>query len=60
MRQQLEDRLKELKSDFEDGRKQLAALEGLRQTLFRISGAIQVLEELLGETPSATPSAKQG
>jgi hypothetical protein len=29
----------------------------LRDTLLRISGAIQVLEELLGECPSESPDA---
>jgi prefoldin subunit 5 len=49
MKEQLEKRLAELKAEFETGQKQLEALENqantLRQTLLRISGAIQVLEE---------------
>jgi predicted nuclease with TOPRIM domain len=60
MREQLERRLQELKSEFEAGQKMLAELEakqmGLRETLFRISGAIQVLEEELGEVESETSS----
>lgn len=57
MRQQLEQRLKELKAEFETGRKMLAELEvkqtNLRNTVLRISGAIQVLEELLvGPAPA--------
>ncbi len=51
MKQQLEQRLKELKSEFESGQKALAEIEmkqaNLRNTLLRISGAIQVLEEEL-------------
>ena len=52
MKQQLEDRLSELKAEFESGQKMLAELEAkqanLRDSLLRISGAIQVLEEELG------------
>ncbi len=51
MRDQLERRLTELKAEFESGQKALAELEAkqanLRNTLLRISGAIQVLEEEL-------------
>ena len=54
MKQQLEQRLTALKAEFESGQKMLADLEAkqtnLRETLFRISGAIQVLEELLAES----------
>lgn len=50
MKQKLEQRLQSLKSEFEAGQKMLADLEAkqanLRDTLLRISGAIQVLEEL--------------
>lgn len=51
MKEQLEQRLKELKSEFESGQKALTELENrqanLRSSLLRISGAIQVLEEEL-------------
>ena len=51
MREQLEQRLNELKAEFESGQQRLAEFENqaaqLRQTLLRISGAIQVLEEEL-------------
>ncbi len=51
MKQQLEQRLKELRVEFESGQKMLADLENrqtnLKTTLLRMSGAIQVLEELL-------------
>ncbi|WP_440948564.1 hypothetical protein ACSAZL_10245 [Methanosarcina sp. T3] len=50
MKQQLEQRLQELRAEFESGQKMLADLESkqanLRDTMLRISGAIQVLEEL--------------
>ena len=51
MKAQLEKRLAELKSEFESGQKMLAELEkkrnDLEATLLRISGAIQVLDEML-------------
>jgi predicted nuclease with TOPRIM domain len=55
MREQIEERLKELKGEFEDGQRMLDELEAkqisLRNTLLRISGAMQVLEELLSSQP---------
>ncbi len=52
MKDKLEQPLGELKAEFASGQKMLAELETrqaeLRQTLLRISGAIQVLEGLLG------------
>ena len=60
MREQLEQRLEELRAEFEAGQQQLADLEAraasLRETLLRISGAIQVLEEELGKTPQGSPN----
>jgi chromosome segregation ATPase len=51
MQKQLEERLKVLKDEFEAGQQKLAELEAeannFRQTMLRISGAIQVLEEEL-------------
>lgn len=51
MQEQLEQRLEDLKSEFDRGRKTLAGLEAeqnnIRNSLLRISGAIQVLEEEL-------------
>ena len=51
MQQQLENRLTELRSEFEKGQHRLKELESetgsLRDTLLRISGAIQVLQEEL-------------
>jgi hypothetical protein len=51
MREQLQTRLAELKQEFETGQRKLQDLERqdvyLRERLMRVSGAIQVLEELL-------------
>lgn len=51
MQEQLQKRLSELKAEFEAGQKMLAELDTKRNeiqsTLLRISGAIQVLEEML-------------
>lgn len=53
MREQLEKRLDKLKAEYDQGEKMLSDLdarrEQVRQTLLRISGALQVLEELLKE-----------
>ncbi len=64
MRDQLERRLDDLKAEYEAGQKMLADLEGrqatLRETLLRIAGAVQVLEEELGRKdppPDAAPVA---
>ena len=59
MKRQLEQRLLELREEFSNGQQKLAELEESRnrvhETLLRISGAIQVLEEELGEK---TPESK--
>ena len=51
MREQAEQRLRELQQEFESGQQMLADLQEkeakLQQTLLRISGAMQVLQELL-------------
>jgi predicted nuclease with TOPRIM domain len=61
---QITARLTELREDFQKGQTQLAELElqqaRLRETLLRIAGAIQVLEEMLppeaaDEDPAAAP-----
>lgn len=53
MQEKIENRLRELQTEFEVGQKVMAELEvrqaNLRSTLLRIGGAIQVLEELVGE-----------
>ena len=52
----MRERLAELKADFERGQQRLQLLDQqrveLRDTLLRISGAIQVLEELLAQSDS--------
>ena len=57
MREQLEKRLEELRAEFESGQKMLNEVEtkreNLRQTLLRISGAIQVIEEMLAKPSDA-------
>lgn len=64
MKEKLEKRLNDLKTEFEQGEKMLADLDGRReqvsQTMLRISGAIQVIEEMLKEEESTSdkPSEK--
>lgn len=57
MRTQLQQRLQELKQEFAAGQARTRELEAeqqrLRETLLRISGAIQVLEEELDKTTSS-------
>jgi prefoldin subunit 5 len=59
MQEQIEVRLADLKEQLQKGQTQLQELQGqeayLRETMLRISGAIQVLEELL-----AGDKAKKG
>lgn len=56
MRDKLTERLTQLKSEFESGQKLLHELEArqqsVRETLLRIGGAIQVLEEMLQSSPA--------
>lgn len=62
MKEQLEQRLQELKAEFESGQQMLADLEAkqtnLKNSLLRISGAIQVLEEELAKcnNPNGKPA----
>ena len=64
MKERLEDRLQQLKSEYEAGQKMLAELDARRQnlttTLLRIEGAMQVLRELIeqggGEPPDGGAS----
>jgi septal ring factor EnvC (AmiA/AmiB activator) len=62
--QQLEKRLDQLRQEFASGQNQLAELDqkraGLRDTLLRISGAIQVLEETLGEEAGEGTTPPEG
>lgn len=63
MREQIEQRLTALRSEHETGVRMLAELEDrraeLQQTLLRIGGAVQVLEELLTADP-AGPAQSNG
>jgi prefoldin subunit 5 len=71
VREQLEQRVSELRAEQQKGQQMLAELEAkraeLRQTLLRISGAIQILEELLvgaaqqdGQVPATVNSQATG
>jgi hypothetical protein len=61
MIEKLQQRLQELRAEFEIGQKKLTELESqqanLRNTLLRISGAIQVLEELLNQEAEGEQTA---
>jgi uncharacterized coiled-coil protein SlyX len=61
MKQQLEQRLEELKREMATGQKVLGELEArgvtMRESLLRISGAIQVLEEELAKSAPASAPA---
>jgi hypothetical protein len=64
MKEQLEQRLTVLKAEFEAGQKMLAELESkqaeLRNTLIRISGAVQVLQEELAKAADPVRADKFG
>jgi len=63
MKEQIEARLNILKSEFDSGQKVMADLEArqvdLNNTLMRISGAIQVLEEELNKSNGNAASDAQ-
>ena len=60
MKKQLKQRLESLKIEYESGQKVIKELEtkqaNVRDTLLRIAGAIQVLEEELAKTEEDTAS----
>ncbi|MEM9214367.1 MAG: hypothetical protein AAGD25_08465 [Cyanobacteria bacterium P01_F01_bin.150] len=66
MRRQIEERLQQLKVEFESGQKLLLDLEErqteVKNTLLRIQGAIQVLEEELvkADEASSVETATEG
>jgi DNA repair exonuclease SbcCD ATPase subunit len=64
MREQLQRRLEQLKQEFETGQARLEEIERqasfLRETMLRISGAIQVLEEELAKAGAPDPSPVEG
>ena len=55
----MHDRLQQLKDELQKGQQEMARLDlrrqELRDTLLRISGAIQVIEELLAQQAPASP-----
>jgi chaperonin cofactor prefoldin len=57
MREQIQARLEELKKELETGQAELQKVEMqrtyLRETVLRIGGAVQALEELLTDEPPA-------
>ena len=63
MKEQLEKRLAELKAEFESGQKVMADLEAkqanLRDTLLRISGAIQILEEEISKVSEESEKTQE-
>jgi predicted nuclease with TOPRIM domain len=64
MNDELRARLVDLRAEFEVGERRLRELEqqqqALRDTLLRISGAIQVLQELTGEDADSAPGTLVG
>jgi hypothetical protein len=60
----MKERLAELKAEFEKGQQRLQMLDlqraEVRDTLLRISGAIQVLEELLNQESERSPASQNG
>jgi prefoldin subunit 5 len=63
MESKLKARLAELKEEYRKGQDQLMALNqeatSLNNTMLRISGAIQVLEELIRDNASANSSSEK-
>jgi prefoldin subunit 5 len=61
MSEQARGRLEELRHEYEVGQRRLQELMAqevsIRETLLRISGAIQVLEELTGDEATSVPGA---
>lgn len=63
MKEQLQQRLQELRVELDSGHKMLAELksreDSLTNSLLRISGAIQVLEELLDQEPQLSQNNRK-
>ncbi|PHN01992.1 hypothetical protein [Flavilitoribacter nigricans] len=63
MKTLIEDRLTELKTEFQKGKERLSELEkesrNVEEAMLRISGAIQILEELLASNQSDTETKKR-
>jgi predicted nuclease with TOPRIM domain len=64
LKTEIETRLRELKEEYKKGQERLIALEqetaDLSNTMLRISGAVQVLEELLGKLSENSGEEKSG
>lgn len=64
MKEQLLERLEQLNEELSNGRRMLADLQrreiNLRETLLRISGAIQVIEEELKKTADSKRVGENG
>jgi ABC-type transporter Mla subunit MlaD len=64
MKDSLAARLADLREQFASGQNVMTELsrkqDELRSTLLRISGAIQVLEEILAEAPPPAPASPDG
>lgn len=62
IKNKFEDRLKSLRSEYETGQKMLSELDAKRQklaeTVTRIEGAMQILQELIAEEEQAQPNGK--
>ena len=60
---QIQERLESLKKEFESGQKRLGELEAeqayVRETMLRISGAIQVLQELTQDSKTGSLEIEQ-
>ncbi len=63
MREELQQRLEALKAEFEKGQTRLHEIQmqeaQLKETLLRISGAIQVITELLEQGEASTSSTQE-
>ena len=62
MKEQIRNRIESLRTEYRTGQEMLAEMQGrqasLKITMTRISGAIQVLEELLQENDSDAATTK--
>jgi predicted nuclease with TOPRIM domain len=63
MKNSLQNRLNTLKSEYESGQRLLTELDARRaqltQTMLRIEGAMQLLNEVLEQEPGPTPEADE-
>ena len=61
MKERIERRLQQLRAEYRKGEERLVELEhessSVNSSMLRISGAIQILEELLEQDPSKTPGS---